>query len=195
MNKKTHGGQRPGAGRKPGSNRFGEPTTRVRIPQSCLLLVENLLAQTLAGRPSRLGGLDLLRPADHCPPLARPLFSSCVPAGFPSPADDYIEGQLDLNEYFVQHPSATFYVRVTGDSMQGAGIFPGDILIVDRSLEAVHGSVVIAVVNDELTVKRLYRQGATVALHAENPAFPAITFQEGMELVIWGVVSGVTRKL
>lgn len=137
---------------------------------------------------------DILRPADNPPPLALSYFSSPVPAGFPSPADDYIEGQLDLHEYLVHHPSATFYVRVTGESMNGAGIFPNDLLVVDRALEAQHGSIVIAVVDGDLTVKRLHRKGNAVELHSENPAFPAITFTGGMQLSVWGVVSGVVRK-
>ena len=136
----------------------------------------------------------MLRPADNPPPLALGLFSSLVSAGFPSPADDYIEGQLDLNDYLIRHPSATFYVRVTGESMSGAGIFPNDLLVVDRALEAHHGAIVVAVVNGELTVKRLYRKGRAVELHSENPIFPAITFDNDMHLVVWGVVSGVIRK-
>ena len=93
------------------------------------------------------------------------------------------------------HPSATFYVRVTGEIMSGAGILSNDILIVDRSLEAIHGSIVIAVVNNELTVKRLFKKDGHIELHPENPAFPIMTFKRDMELTIWGVVSGVTRKL
>ena len=79
-------------------------------------------------------------------------------AGFPSPADDYIETMLDLNEYLIKHPAATFFVKASGESMVNAGIHSGDILIVDRSLEAVHGKIVIAALNGELTVKRLSRQ-------------------------------------
>lgn len=134
-------------------------------------------------------------PVDEPLSLARPFFSASVPAGFPSPADDYIEGQLDLNEYFVPHPSATFYVRVTGESMTGAGILPGDILIVDRSLDAVHDAIVIAVVDNELTVKRLYKRNGIIELRPENPDYPVIPLNREMALVIWGVVSGVTRKL
>ena len=195
MTEHSHGGRRPGAGRKPGSNRYGEPTTRLRIPNSCVPAVENMLARRVELNKYRNPKLGLWRPAVNPTALARPLFSSPVPAGFPSPADDYLEGELDLNEYFVPHPAATFYVRVTGESMIGAGIFPGDILIVDRALEARHGSIVIAVVNNELTVKRLYQKGGVVELRPENPAFPVIACGCEMELVIWGVVSGVTRKL
>ena len=192
MIKNQHGGKRDGAGRK---KRFDEPVTRIRVPQSCVPAINNLLDKFTNSSTNPLTNLEILTPIDPPVSLERPLFSSPVPAGFPSPADDYIEGQLDLNEYFVPHPSATFYVRVTGESMNGAGILPNDILIVDRSLEAIHGAIVIAVVNNELTVKRLYKQNSRIELHPENPAFPVIKFDQDMELTIWGVVSGVTRKL
>ena len=91
--------------------------------------------------------------------LALPLFSSTIAAGFPSPADDYLERDLDLNEYFVKHETATYYLRVSGDSMENAGIRHNDLLVVDKSLEARDGSIVVAVIDGELTVKRLRRRG------------------------------------
>ncbi|MGF1527118.1 MAG: LexA family protein [Candidatus Competibacterales bacterium] len=139
--------------------------------------------------------LAWLTPAVHPTFCPRPLFASTVPAGFPSPADDYVEGQLDLNEYLIERPAATFFVRVTGDSMVGAGIFPGDILVVDRAREPVHGAIVIAVVNNELTVKRLYRRRGLLELRPENPAYTPLVVGGEMELLVWGVVTGVTRKL
>lgn len=192
MVKNQHGGKRSGAGRK---KHFDEPVTRLRVPCSAVPAIHQLLEQMKDAPACNTDKLKIQAVADHPIALARPLFSSPVPAGFPSPADDYIEGQLDLNEYFVPHPAATFYVRVTGESMIGAGILPGDILIVDRSLEATHGAIVIAVVNNELTVKRLFKKEGRVELHPDNPAFPVMTFQRNMALTIWGVVSGVTRKL
>lgn len=192
MTKQGHGGKRERAGRKA---RFNEPTKRVRVPQSCVPAVNEMLNHWMSLKQVAPGERAILRPVEQPPVLKRPLFASTVPAGFPSPADDYIEGRLDLNEYFITHPAATFYVRVTGESMTQAGIFPGDILIVDRALEPVHGAIVIAVVNNELTVKRLYCKDGRVELHPENPDYPVITFTQETELVIWGVVSGVTRKL
>lgn len=127
--------------------------------------------------------------------LERPLFSGGVSAGFPSPAEDHIEGRLDLNELLVKHPAATFFVRVTGDSMTGAGIHHDDILVVDRSLEAVHGKVVIAIVDGELTVKRLYRRKGLVRLLAENPDYSAIELAEETSCEIWGVVTSVIHSL
>lgn len=117
-----------------------------------------------------------------------PLFTSRVSAGFPSPADDYIDSNLDLNEFLIKRPAATFFVRVSGDSMIGAGIHTGDILIVDRSETAVNRSVVIAVLNGELTVKRLMKEGPSVFLAAENPNYKPIEVKAEMDFEIWGVV-------
>ena len=100
--------------------------------------------------------------------LKLPLFGSQVPAGFPSPADDHLESELDLNEYLIDHPSETFFVRAKGDSMQQAGIFDKDLLIVDRSLTAKHNDIVIAAVGGELTVKRLMSCN-TVSLGCSRP--------------------------
>mgnify|MGYP001409224247 FL=1 len=126
---------------------------------------------------------------------ALPLVLSSVEAGFPSPADDYIEGELDLNELLVEHPSATFYVRVTGDSMVNAGILPEDILAVDRALNAKNNDIVIAVINGELTVKRLVkRRDGHIELHPDNDSYSIISFTDGSEFEVWGVVSGVIRK-
>ena len=124
-----------------------------------------------------------------------PLFLSRISAGFPSPADDYVESRLSLDEHFVQRPEATFFLRVQGDSMVGAGIHDGDLLIVDKSLEPRHGSIVIAEVHGELTVKKLYRKIGEIALLAENPAYRAIPICEESQLVIWGVVTEVVHTL
>ena len=99
---------------------------------------------------------------------ALPIFLGRLPAGFPSPADDYLEGKLDLNRHLIKHPAATFFVRVTGDSMIGAGIHSGDLLVVDRSLEPADKNVVVAVLDGELTVKRLFKQLGVLRLLPEN---------------------------
>ena len=123
--------------------------------------------------------------------LSLPLFSHSVRAGFPSPADDYLELPLDLNEHVIQHPAATYYVRAQGDSMLRLGIHNGDLLVVDRALEAVHGDVVIAALDGELTCKvldlRLRR------LLSGNDLFPPIPVGEDAELVIEGVVTHSIR--
>ncbi|MCW9039846.1 MAG: translesion error-prone DNA polymerase V autoproteolytic subunit [Rhodospirillales bacterium] len=125
---------------------------------------------------------------------ALPLLSSVVPAGFPSPAEDFVEGRLDLNEHLIHHPAATFIVRVEGESMIGAGVHPGDLLVVDRSLEPRHGDVVIAVLNGELTVKRLEKRAGRCFLSPANPVFPPIEIGDGMDCVIWGVVSSAIHQ-
>lgn len=131
---------------------------------------------------------------DKPSPVTRPLFLSLVVAGFPSPADDYLDRDLDLHELLIQHPAATYYVRLSGDSMKWAGLYDGDILVVDRSLEPKHHDIVIAVLDGELTVKRLYRQGDLVQLRPANPRYPIITIHADQELLIWGVVTGSIRQ-
>ncbi len=118
-----------------------------------------------------------------------PIADSVISAGFPSPADDRLEG-LDIATYLVRHPESTFFLRVSGESMVGAGIFDGDLLIVDRELEARSGDIVIAVLDGEFTVKRLRRNGDHVELLPENPRYRKITPGRDRELEIWGVVTG-----
>lgn len=127
--------------------------------------------------------------------VLRPLFLSNVSAGFPSPADDYIDRELDLNEYLIANPAATFFVRVAGDSMIGAGINHDDILIVDRSLEPAGGRIVIAILDGELTVKRLLKTADSCLLRAENPLYPDTEIDRSMELEIWGVVTCAIHRL
>ena len=127
--------------------------------------------------------------------LEIPLFTTGISAGFPSPADDFIDKTLDLNEFLVAHPSATFFVRVEGTSMIEAGIHPGDILIVDRSLEPKSGSIVIALLNGEFTVKRFRRSKGKSYLFAENPSFTPIEITDGMHVEVWGVVTYVIHKV
>jgi DNA polymerase V len=128
-------------------------------------------------------------------PLALPLFTNPASAGFPSPADQHIEKLLDLNEHLVQRPAATFFVRVSGDSMLPAGIHSGDLLVVDRSLQATDGRVVIAVVEGDLTVKRLHIAQDKILLIADNPDYAPIAVTEAMDMTIWGVVTNVIHKL
>jgi DNA polymerase V len=126
--------------------------------------------------------------------LSLPLYGSRIAAGFPSPADDHLEDALDLNEHLIQHPAATFFVRVRGDSMTGVGIHDGDLLVVDRALEPKSGAIVVAVIDGELTVKRLRIDDGRVWLMPENPAYPPLEIKEGSELVIWGVVAHSVRS-
>lgn len=132
---------------------------------------------------------------DHSTSYRLPVFLGRLPAGFPSPADDYIEGKLDLNRHLIKHPAATFFVRVTGHSMTGAGIHSGDLLIVDRSIEPTDGHVVVAVLDGELTVKRLQRGQGVTRLLAENPIYRPIEITEQQTIEIWGVVTNVIHPL
>lgn len=117
-----------------------------------------------------------------------------VSAGFPSPAADYEDKRLDINKYLVRNPVSTFFFPVEGDSMEGAEIFDGDILVVDKSVTPVHGHVVVAFVNGERLVKRLHHRAGRMALVAENRRYPALEIHEGMELHVWGVVIGKFKR-
>jgi len=147
------------------------------------------------GRLLCLMTLAIPIPSDVASHLPLPLALYRVEAGFPSPADDYMEGSLDLNEHVIKHPAATYFVRASGDSMTGAGIFNGDLLIVDRSLEPVHGKVAIVEVDGQLTVKRLCKLNGRLLLQSENESYPPIELQEGNEVVVWGVVTHVLHNL
>ncbi len=127
--------------------------------------------------------------------LQLPLYVASVSAGFPSPADDFIDTKLDLNEHLIRHPSATFFVRASGDSMIGAAIHSGDILIVDRSLEAANNVIVIAALEGELTVKRFKKKADRVFLFPENKEYKIIEVTHNETFSIWGVVTYVVHKL
>jgi DNA polymerase V len=133
----------------------------------------------------------------YLPPESRqvlPLFAR-ISAGFPSPADDFAEASLDLNELCISHPAATFFVRVVGESMILAGIFPGDILIVDRSLTAKNDNIVVAAVEGDFTVKRFRRTGESVELIPENESMVPVSFTARDDVLIWGVVTFVIHQV
>ncbi len=194
MNPKTpsHGGSRSGAGRKPGTGLYGEPTQTLRLPVSAVPVVKDFL-QAYRSRPVSSRELEVLALASPPVALMLPLFGHKVPAGFPSPADDHVQATLDLNEHLVHHRESTYFVRVQGHSMTGAGIFDGDLLVVDRALEPVAGKIIIAVVDGELTVKRLDYEGKRPILRAQNPHFKDIPLNDGQELQCWGVVTSAIR--
>lgn len=124
-----------------------------------------------------------------------PFYLATVSAGFPSPAEDYIEKNLDLNEYLIKHPSATFFVRADGNSMSNAGIHSGDILIVDRALEPADNKIIIAVLNGELTVKRIRKVKDACYLVPEHDEYEPIAVTEEMDFQVWGVVTHVIHSL
>ena len=168
------GGARKGAGRPKGQGKYGEQTKAIRIPVSKVKYISEIVSKGL---------------------YEVPMYSNKVAAGFPSPADDYLEDKIDLNQYLVKHPAATFLVRASGESMINAGIFPNDILVVDRSLKAEEGKVVIAVVDNELTVKRYRKRGKSIVLEPENEAYDPIIIFEESEAFVWGVVTNVIHNL
>lgn len=137
---------------------------------------------------------NILFPSVGSQSIRLPLCSHKVAAGFPSPADDYIEGRLSLDEHLVQHKESTFFVRAKGSSMVNAGIFDGNLLVVDKSLTPSSGDIVIAVIDGEMTVKRLINRDGKVILKPENSRFKDIELKEGQELQVWGVVTSTVKK-
>ena len=168
-----HGGYRPNAGRKTGSGRYKEPTKPVRIPLSRIEEVQALINDQT--RSSQV--IDL------------PLFDSKVAAGLPAVADDTIETRVNLSELLVNNPHKTFLVKTIGDSMINAGIYDGDLILVDQSIEAKSGHIVIASVNGELTVKRLLKTKTTTQLLPENPDFRPIDITSHCDTAMLGVVT------
>jgi len=126
-------------------------------------------------------------------PFKIPLMSSTVTAGFPSPADDHLDLPIDLNEYLVKHPAATFYVRVQGDSMVDAGIHQGDLLIVDRAEPYTMGSIVLAVLDGEFTVKKLMEKNDSLYLLSSNTAYQPIKIETETDFKVWGVVTYIVH--
>jgi DNA polymerase V len=200
IDKTTHGGARPGAGRPANP----EPMQRVRVPESLAPAVVAYLdahRQTSSAaqqdEPGAAIALDP-RPVAADPPR-KPMkrVGASVPAGFPSPADDYMQEVLDFNEHLVKggHRDATFVLKVSGWSMHGAGIHDGDEIVVDRAITPSDGHVVVAVINGELTIKRLRFKDGKPVLVPENPHFKERKFEDGDQLEIWGVATRVLHKL
>lgn len=191
MTPPDHGGTRAGAGRKPGSGPFGEPTQPVRVPQS---QVEAVVAYLDAYRQATTA--EAPQPVSVGTTISLTAFASRVPAGFPSPAQEYLDDSIDLNAELIikGHEVATFVLRVKGWSMMNAGIFDGDRIVVDRVLDPQQNDVVVAVLNNDLTIKRLGKVDGKLALLPENPHFKPIVMDEGDHLEIWGVVTHCLRS-
>jgi DNA polymerase V len=126
--------------------------------------------------------------------LLLPFVQGCVPAGFPSPADDFAVKRHDLNDLLITHPLATFMWQASGRSMEGVGIFNGDILVVNRALRPVHGHIVIAQVDNDFTVKTFHQRNGITKLVPANPTFPEITLKEGQTMVVCGVVTASIKR-
>ena len=188
----NRGGKRPNSGRKPASAPFKEKTKPIRVPISLIPSIKETLEDLKKLRKS----IDIENivpiPLEQNQ-LRIPLFANTVPAGSPTPTDDYVDNYLSLNDLLIKREDSSFFIRVVGLSMVDANIYPDDILIVDRSMEAVHGKVVIAILDNELTVKRLDLSGENPVLKSENPEYPNIPVNS--ELLIWGVVTSVIHQL
>lgn len=184
---RKHGGARLGAGRKAV---FKEATKPVRIPVSRIEAVRALLLAEVYPEPS-ITPVSLQRDAT---PLTLPVFASGVRAGFPSPADDHAEPNLDLNQ-LIDNPASTFCAWAEGDSMQDMGILDGDLMVIDRSLTPRHDDVVVADMNGAFTVKRLVRKSQGDFLMPANPDYPPILIRPADEVRIWGVVIRVIHDL
>jgi DNA polymerase V len=168
----------------------GEPTKVVRLPSSVASL-----ARHLAQRGLRAGDLHAFLDIEPRTQASVAFATGHAPCGFPSPADDYLDNPLDFNELLVRNPAATFAVRLASDSMTGAGLFPGDIAIVDRSVEPTNGCIVVALLDGEFTVKRYQRRAGGVLLCPANPAFADIEVNEERAFEVWGVVTKSIRML
>jgi DNA polymerase V len=127
--------------------------------------------------------------------ITLPLYGSSVSCGFTSPAEDHVENQLSLDDYLVSNPESTFFVRASGDSMIGAGIFDGDLLIIDRSIEVKNNAIVLAILDTEFTVKRFIKTGDSITLRAENDAYDDIQVRGNQTMMVWGVVAHVIHHL
>lgn len=182
--------RKPGAGRKPNPI----PTKAIRLPSP---LANRLLEIKEKEGMSSLYRVEIgdIFSSKASSVTKTPLFECRVQAGFPSPTDEYSEGSLDLHDYLVPHKASTFFVRVTGESMKDVGIFPNDMLVVDRSLAPIYGKIVIAVLNGEMTVKRLEKHKDRPLLCSENEDYPDIEIGEEDSFSIWGVVTSVIHSL
>ena len=183
---KKHGGSREGAGRKPKPD---QATKVIRVPEARIPDIKALLKSKPIEH--EIHNIRQLDPVTH---IEIPLATERVQAGFPSPAQDYIDKKLDLNEHLIKNETATFIVRVNSQSMLNVGIDINDELIVDRSIEAKHRDIVIALVDNEFTVKRLIIDALGCWLKAENEDYPDIHPLEGQQFEIWGVVTKLIKN-
>ncbi|MDV7566808.1 translesion error-prone DNA polymerase V autoproteolytic subunit [Acinetobacter baumannii] len=194
-----HGGARENAGRKA---QFNEPTKVIRVPESQVNFIKNWLLNNVKtdNQTDFTSKLKIQQVHPNNDKIYHiPLATERVAAGFPSPAQDDIEKALDLNEYLIRNENATFIVKANSLSMLDAGIDIDDPLIVDRSIPAKSGDIVIALIDNDFTVKRLMIDTQflppKVWLKAENPDYQNIYIEEGQELVIWGVVTYNLKRM
>lgn len=191
------GGKREGSGRPKGSGKYNEPTKAIRVPEGSVAHIKHFLEKEYKKQDDAKTQSNVVfigSASEQVSETELPLFTSKVAAGLPSFADENLDDSIDLNNYLIEKPTSTFMLKVQGMSMRDAGILPDDILIVDRSEKPRHNKIVIAALDGELTVKRLYKRGDIVKLLPENPDYPEIVIQRETELIIWGVVTGSFRR-
>ena len=190
----SHGGFRENAGRK----KKNIPTKTIRIPvlleSSVKQLAANFNEKLKSAKEPDVKWLGVLE-MDMLSQVELPLYSSHVQAGIPSPADEHIEEIIDLGKHLVKHKQSTFLLKATGESMTGAGIYPGDMLVVDRAIIPTSGHIIIAALDGEFTVKRLSQIRDKVVLCAENPSYQDIEITEDMAFSIWGVVTNCIHSV
>ena len=192
---KPHGGARAGSGRK---RKFGERSALIRVPESVEPMVVEFLAEfakSPQAEPQWPNYLTPVKLAENPTSFKVPLFGHTVRAGFPSPADDYVADTLDLNSHLMPNPEACFLLKVGGYSMIGVGIYPDDLIVVNRALTPVHGKIVLAIVDGEFTVKILEKINGKIRLLSANPDFKPIEIKSEQELQIWGVVTKSIHSL
>ena len=192
--KNTHGGKRTNSGRK---KLYNENTKKIVCPESLVNEVKKMISNTINNyeikKQTNYTGIPPSNPLLKYRPLAQ----SSVSAGFPSPAEDYVDLELDLNDFFVKHPSSTFYWRVRGDSMNLSGILDGCYLLIDRSLEPNNNDIVLAIINGDVTVKRfIINNNRSFELRPEstNKEYKVIKFKRTEDIEIWGVVGAAFNK-
>lgn len=195
MEKKSKaGGSRVGSGRPKGTGKYKEATCAIRVPVSLLSEIKQLLALKV-NRSKHTANHGFFYPSETTSLNTIPLYSSSIAAGLPSPVEDHIDDDIDLNQYLVSNPSDVFMVRANGDSMIETGIQDNDLLLVDRSITTQEGKVVIALLDGELTVKRLRSKGKEIWLLPENKNYSPIPVTSEQELSILGVVIHVIHSL
>lgn len=200
ISNQNHGGQRQGAGRKVGTGKFGEATTVIRVPETQVPIIGDFLVayqrKKLSENLDAVNDFEL--PSLTSTPVSLPLYSSKVSAGFPSPAEEHVERRLDPSEFLIDQKDATFFVTISGNSMIDAGLLPGDKAVVDKSKVAKIGNIVVALVNNEYTIKLLNRNTKTGRFRLDpansTGAYSPIEITEDMHFEVWGVVTGSFRR-
>lgn len=183
--RRGRGGPRPGSGRRP-----GDGTKVVRLPVE----IADQARRMAATRGGNSSGIGAFLKGEYRLKAAAPLVTASVACGFPSPAEDYLETPVDMNELHGIGTPSVFLVRVIGESMTGVGILPGDAVVVDKAAPLKSGCIIVASLNGDFTLKRFIKQGGEVILRPENPAFPEITVPAEAEFLVWGIVTGLSRR-